>query len=152
MNLTKSINQLLNDYCKLRDRQYAVYDKCAKINGLTINELFVLDILWFSNNGETQKTISERMSVNKQTINSIINKLEKQKFVKFIEVEKDKRNKLVCLTDSGKEYAKDIIPPAAKADNLAMAELGLTKAQELVKLTTELTENMEKHFKSIKEK
>ncbi len=152
MNLTKSINQLLNDYCKLRDRQYAVYDKCAKINGLTINELFVLDILWFSNNGETQKTISERMSVNKQTINSIINKLEKQKFVKFIEVEKDKRNKLVCLTDSGKEYAKDIIPPAAKADNLAMAELGLTKAQELVKLTTEFTENMEKYFKSIKEK
>lgn len=151
MVIDNEINKLLNDYCKLRDRQYAVYDKCAKKNGLTMNELFVLDILWFADEGETQKTISERMSVNKQTISSIISKFEKQGYIQLIEVKEDRRNKRVCLTNSGKDYAKNIIPPAAEADNCAMAELGLKKTQELVKLTKQFTENMEKQFDKIKE-
>ncbi len=61
-----TINQLVNEYCQLRDRQYAVYTNCAKQYGLTTNELFVLDILWFSNNGCTQKEICDRLSANKQ--------------------------------------------------------------------------------------
>lgn len=149
MTIDNEINKLLNDYCKLRDRQYAVYNRCAKKNGLTLNELFVLDILWFAEDGETQKAMSERLSTNKQTISSIINKFEKLGYVNFIEVKEDRRNKKVCLTKKGRDYSKDIIPPAAKADNLAMGKLGLKKTQELVKLTTEFTENMEKEFKKI---
>lgn len=148
----EKINKLLNEYCKLRDRQYAVYDKYAKNNGLTMYELFVLDILWFAKNGETQKNMSERMSVNKQTISSIIGKFENLGYVKFVEVEQDRRNKKVHLTESGKAYAQNIIPPAAIADNLAMEKLGLCNAQKLIELTTQFTENMERFFEEIKEK
>ena len=71
----KEINDFVNSYCRLRDRQTAVYHRCAKMHGLTVNELFVLDILWFAPNGCTQKEISDRLSSNKQTINAIINVL-----------------------------------------------------------------------------
>ena len=91
MIVSKEINDLVNQYCRLRDRQYAVYHKCAKQNGLSTNELFVLDILWFAKNGITQKEISERLSANKQTIASIVNKFNNKGYIKHSNVLKDKR-------------------------------------------------------------
>lgn len=147
----KEINKYVNEYCRLRDRQLAVYDGCAKLHGLTVSELFVLDILWFAEGGCTQKDICERMSANKQTINSIIIRFDKKGFISYAEVKEDRRNKRILLTEKGKSYAKDIIPPAAAAENLAMADMPLDKIAELVKLTTVFTENMERRFAEIKE-
>ena len=151
MIVGKEINDFVNAYCRLRDRQTATYDRCAKMHGLTVNELFVLDILWFAQNGCTQSEISDRMSVNKQTINAIITRFDKQGFISYAEVKEDRRNKRIFLTDSGKEYTKNIIPPAADAENLAMADMPIEKVAELVKLTTIFTENMERRFADIKE-
>ncbi len=61
----------------------------------------------------------------------------------------DRRNKRIRFTGAGREYAGKIIPPAAEAENLAMAELGFENLHELVDLTTRLTENMEKQFDQI---
>lgn len=147
----KEINDYVNAYCKLRDRQTAVYYRCAKKHGLTVNELFVLDILWFADGGCTQKEICERLSANKQTVNAIITRFDKQGFIKYTEVKEDRRNKRIALTEIGKAYAQGIIPPAADAENLAMADMPIDKVAELVKLTTTFTENMERHFAEIKE-
>lgn len=149
MTVSKEINELVNAYCRLRDRQHAVYSKCAKRHGLTANELFVLDILWFAPNGCTQTEICGRLSSNKQTIAAIITKFWKKGYITYEEVAEDRRNKRIRFTDSGKEYAAAVIPPAAEAENFAMAELGLENLTELVSLTTKLTENMEKHFSRI---
>ncbi len=152
MVVSKEINDLVNQYCRLRDRQYAVYHKCAKQNGLSTNELFVLDILWFAKNGITQKEICERMSANKQTIASIVNKFNNKGYVEFIEVKEDRRNKPIKLTESGLKYVKQVIPPAADAENLAMVNLGIENIKQLVKLTTALAENMEDEFNKISNK
>lgn len=149
MVVSKEINDLVNEYCRLRDRQYAVYHKCAKQNGLSTNELFVLDILWFAENGITQKEICERLSANKQTIASIINKFYDKGYVEYFEVKEDRRNKLIKFTENGLKYAKQIIPPAAGAENLAMANLGIENIKQLVKLTIKFTENMEIEFSKI---
>lgn len=149
MAVSKQINELVNVYCRLRDRQHAVYSKCAKRHDLTTNELFVLDILWFAPEGCTQTDICERLSSNKQTIAAIITRFWKKGYIVYEEVMEDRRNKCIRLTDAGREYAGAIIPPAADAENLAMAELGLENLIELVNLTTRLTESMEKQFSSI---
>ena len=151
MKVSKEINKLVNDYCALRDRQHAVYSKCAKLHGLTTNELFVLEILWFAPEGCTQTEICERLSSNKQTIAAIITRFWKKGYIVYEEVMEDRRNKRIRLTEAGKAYAGAIIPPAAEAENLAMAELGLKNLTELVNLTTRLTESMEKQFSLIKE-
>ena len=151
MKVSKEINELVNAYCRLRDRQRAVYDRCAKQHGLTANELFVLDILWFAPEGCTQTEICERLSSNKQTIAAIVTRFWKKGYLTLEEVTEDRRNKRIRFTESGKAYARAIIPPAADAENLAMAELGIENLTELVDLTTSLTESMEKHFSDIKE-
>lgn len=145
----KEINNFVNAYCRLRDRQYAVYAGCAKLHGLTTNELFVLDILWFAPEGCTQKEMSDRMSANKQTINAIITRFDKQGYISYKQVKEDRRNKRIFLTESGKAYAEAIIPPAADAENLAMADIPIEKVAELLNLTTAFTENMERRFAGI---
>lgn len=149
MIVSKEINELVNAYCRLRDRQRAIYDKCAKRHDLTINELFVLDILWFAPEGCTQTEICERLSSNKQTIAALITRFWKKGYITYEEVAEDRRNKRIRFTRTGRAYAETIIPPAADAENLAMAELGAEKLTELVDLTTRLTESMEKQFSRI---
>ena len=148
----KEINDLVNAYCRLRDRQVAVYARCAKMHGLTVNELFVLDILWCAPEECTQKAMSDRLSVNKQTINAIVTRLDKQGYISYVLVKEDRRNKRIVLTESGRTYAKNIILPAADAENLAMADMPIVKIKELVELTTVITENMERRFADIEEK
>ena len=147
----KEINEYVNAYCELRDRQTAVYDRCAKMHGLTVNELFVLDILWFAPNGRTQKEISDRLAVNKQTVNAIVGRFERQGLIGYAEVKDDRRNNLIVLTESGKKRAEDIIQPAADAENLAMADMPIGEVAELVRLTVKFTENMERRFADIGE-
>lgn len=149
MVVSQEINTLVNAYCRLRDRQYAVYSRCAKRHGLTANELFVLDILWFAPEGCTQTEICERLSANKQTIAAVIDRFRKKGLLWCEEVAEDRRNKRIRFTEAGRQYAGAIIPPAADAENLAMAELGLEKLTELVNLTARLTENMEKQFAAL---
>ena len=149
MVVSQEINTLVNAYCRLRDRQYAVYSRCAKRHGLTTNELFVLDILWFAPEGCTQTEICERLSANKQTIAAVIDRFRKKGLLWCEEVAEDRRNKRIRFTEAGRQYAGAIIPPAADAENLAMAELGIEKLTELVNLTARLTENMEKQFAAL---
>ena len=98
------INRLVNIYCRLRDRQRAVYDRCAKRHGLTVKE-----------------------------------------------VEKDRRCKRIRFTQKGLQYAGEVIPAAARAENIAMAKLNVTTAAELVRLTEIFTKNMEIAFAETEE-
>ena len=44
----EKVREQVNKYCRLRDVQYAAYTQCARKHNLTTNELFVLDLIWFS--------------------------------------------------------------------------------------------------------
>lgn len=143
----KELDALVNAYCRLRDRQTAVYAGCAKKHGLTVNELFVLDILWFaSGKGCTQREICDRLSANKQTVAAIAGRFLKKGYIVFEEVAEDRRNKRIRFTQKGKDYAESVISPAADAENRAMSGLGLAHAAELVRLTEVFTGFMEKEF------
>lgn len=148
----EKLNAYVNDYCKLRDVQFAAYEFYARKHGLTAKELFVLDIIWFEEDGCLQSEICERLSATKQTISAIIKKFWKQGYLSLTESETDRRNKIVRFTDRGKEYAKMIIPPAAQAENEAMAELDDNDIIELVRITTLFSCYMKTKFSDIGEK
>lgn len=147
----EEVREFVNRYCKLRDVQFAAYELYARKHGLTAKELFVLDLIWFAPEGCLQSEICERLSATKQTISAIIKKFLKQGYVKLTESETDRRNKIIRLTSEGKKYVKKIIPPAAKAEIDAMAELSGEDIAELVRLTVLFSNYMKKHFDNIKE-
>lgn len=145
----KNIRDYVNQYCKLRDVQYAAYTQYARRYNLTTNELFVLDIIWFADDGCLQSEICERMSATRQTISAIIKKFLKLGYVSLSECKNDQRNKIIRFTQAGSEYTKKIIPPAAAAEIDAMAELADGDIVELVRITTLFSNLMKKKFNEI---
>ena len=150
MNREK-VRMFVNQYCLLRDVQFAAYELYARKYGLTAKELFVLDIIWFSEDGCLQSEISERLSATKQTVSAIVKKFWKLGYLSLTESEADRRNKIVRFTEAGMEYTQKIIPPAASAEIDAMAELNGEDIAELVRLTTLFSEQMKAKFQVIRE-
>ena len=141
----------MNQYCHLRDVQYAAYTQYARKHNLTTNELFVLDIIWFASEGCSSSYICERMSATKQTISAIVKKFLKLGFVSLTECENDRRNKIIRFTEVGYHYTERIIPSAAKAEIDAMEELEEKEdITELVRLTTLFSDIMKKKFDELK--
>ena len=145
----ESVNIHVNNYCRLRDKQYAVYTGYAREHGLTTKELFILDIIYFAQSGCTQAGICERLSATKQTVSAAIKKFWKLGYLSFEESKTDRRIRLIRFTAAGKEYVERIIPPAAQAENDAMAELSGEQQAELVRLTDLFSEQMHLKFQSI---
>lgn len=92
------------------------------------------------------RRFGERLSATRQTISAIVKKFWKLGYLSLTEAEHDRRNKIIRLTEAGVEYAGKIIPPAAKAENDAMAELADEDIVELVRLTTLFSNYMKKKF------
>ena len=147
----EEVRAFVNQYCLLRDVQFAAYELYARKYSLTAKELFVLDIMWFAPDGCLQSEICERLSATKQTVSAIIKKFWKLGYLSLTESEIDRRNKIVRFTEAGVAYAKKIIPPAANAEIDAMAELSGKDIAELVRLTTLFSEQMKAKFQAIKE-
>ena len=147
----EEVRTFVNEYCKLRDVQFAAYEVYARKHHLSAKELFVLDLIWFSENGCFQSEICDRLSATKQTISAIVRKFQKLGYVSLETSETDRRNKLIRLTDTGREYARRIIQPAADAEIDAMAELCREDILELVRLTTLFSTSMSRRFAQIHE-
>ena len=146
----EEVRTYVNKYCKLRDVQFAAYEMYARKHNLTARELFVLDIIWFApNKCCLQSEICERLSATKQTISAIIKKFMKSGYVSLEVSPDDRRNKIVRFTNSGMDYVKNIIPPAANAEINAMAELSANDIKELVRLTTVFLNYMKNKFDNI---
>ena len=149
----EEVRAFVNQYCHLRDVQHAAYELYARKYNLTSKELFVLDIIWFAPDGCLQSEICDRLSATKQTVSAIIKKFWKMGYLSLTESKTDRRNKIIRFTDKGIEYTKKIIPPAAHAEIDAMAEFGLQGGDvaEFVRLTTQFSNYMKKHFDAITE-
>ncbi len=147
----EKVRSYVNQYCELRDIQYAAYEMYARKHGLTAKELFVLDIIWFSPDGCLQSAICQRLSATKQTVSAIVKKFLKKGYLTLTESETDRRNKIVRFTNAGVEYTKKIIPPAAHAEIDAMGELPEKEIAELVRLTTLFSDHMKEKFERIRE-
>lgn len=147
----EQVRRYVNQYCRLRDVQYAAYELYARKHHLTAKELFVLDMIWFAAEGCLQTDICQRLSATKQTISAIVKKFQKRGYISLTESEADRRNKIIHFTSAGIEYAKKIIPPAANAEIDAMGELSEKDIAELVRLTTLFSDYMRQKFDNIEE-
>lgn len=147
----QKVRDYVNQYCELRDIQFAAYEMYARKHGLTAKELFVLDIIWFAPDGCLQSEICDRLSSTKQTVSAIIKKFMRKGYVSLTESETDRRNKIICFTEEGIEYVKKIIPPAAEAEIDAMSELPGEDIAELVRLTVQFSRCMKEKFENIQE-
>jgi DNA-binding MarR family transcriptional regulator len=140
--MTKSDKRNAYLYCKFRDEQYALYDEYAKKNGLLMKTLLVLNVLYYAEEGMTQKEISDRTFQSKQTVNLIIKNLQSDHYVTVEENPQNKRNKFVRLTMEGRTYAKDPVVHITWAEDTAMSMFTPEEQEQLVSLSRRFTKNL----------
>lgn len=129
-------------YCKFRDEQYALYDDYAKKNGILMKTLLVLNALYYSKDGMTQKEICQRTFNSKQTVNLIIKNLLQEGYIIIEEDPEDKRNKFVRMTDEGRAYAKIPVVHITWAEDTAMSMFTAEEQEQLINLSRKFTKNL----------
>lgn len=110
-------------YVALFDEQMSLYEDYARKNGLNGKSLQMLLWLYYSQNGVTQKFLTNRTYSTKQVVNAVIKNWINSGFVTCVSSRLDKREKLMVLTDKGKSYATPILKPLQNAEELAMAQM-----------------------------
>lgn len=131
-------------YCKFRDEQFALYDEYAKRNGMLMKTLLVVNILFYANEGLTQKDICSRTFQSKQTVNLIIQNLLKEAYVTVEERKENKREKLVKMTDAGRAYCEKVVRHITWAEDTAMSMFTPEEQKQLIDLSRTFTKNLTK--------
>ena len=121
----------LNKYYAIWQEYNFVYEEWAKAHGLSVNSLLVLCAIHDGGDDCTQKKISQRWLIPKQTINMVFKDFERRGFVKLFPLPEDKRNKVIRFTRAGKEYADTIIFELRKAELLAAENVGMERMKQL---------------------
>lgn len=108
-----------------------LYVKWAEENKVNYYELLILYALE-TYEVMTQKAMGDLYGLPKQTVNNVIRELKKEGRVILKPGEKDKREKQVSLTDSGGEYAKNLLSPLYRIEERVCDKIG---RERLVQMT-----------------
>ena len=129
-------------YCKFRDQQFALYDEYAKRHGMLMKMLLVLNALFYAKEGMTQAEICKRTFQSKQTVNSIIKNLWKDRYVTITEIPEDRRNKMVEMTEAGRAYCEKVVRHITWAEDTAMSMFTPEEQRLLIDLSRTFTKNL----------
>ncbi len=121
----------LNRYYSVWQEYNYVYEEWAKSHGMSVNSLLVLSAIHQGGNDCTQRKISQRWMIPKQTINMILKEFERKGLVELLPMQEDKRNKLIQFTPAGDEYADGIISKLRKAELYVIEEMGIERIKLL---------------------
>lgn len=141
VSIAKSIKE---DIKKGYDLWFAfnnIYDRWAKAHGLTVSMLFVFYMIHENEGICTQQFISERLLLPKQTINSILQTIQKYGYIQMALDENDKRNKLISLTPYGKEYTKKLLGELYSFEERAFISMGDQQRANLLEGAETLVKN-----------
>lgn len=115
----KNANEYLRTYFELN----AQYEAYAKSLGVSYSTLLALRII-LEHDGEcTQRTICEYTFFPKQTVNAIVTGLLRHGAIKLVELDSDRRQKVIHFTDEGRAFAFDVIQRIKNAESKAMESL-----------------------------
>ena len=123
-----------------------VYENLAKKYGLNYNSLMVLYTL-YEIDVCTQKTVSQRYLIPKQTVHSILKEFEKKGYIYFEPYPGSKREKIIKLTHEGHIFADTIIEKVNYIEEKTMENIGSKTCCALVESTMTHCEEFERIFK-----
>lgn len=121
------------------DGLYEEYGRSCRVGSPNL-----LWILYALNDGarHSQKQISEDWAIPRSTANTIIKDLESKRYVVLSQIKGERRELLVSLTPSGKEYADGILSDLYKREKEIYTEIEAPEA--LLELLQNLVASMQK--------
>ena len=128
INLPSSFNQFYNEL----DEIYHLY---AKNHNLSDTALWLLYALHENDVAYTQRQLCTAWHCPPQTLNSALKNLKKQGCIVLKSSQENHKNKLIVLTEKGKEKKKKIISPLILAEQRTFQQLTENEREALLSLT-----------------
>ena len=110
------------------------YSSFAKKMGVDVSELYVVDALWDYEQGLTQKAICELCDMGKQTVSAICKRLSSRGFVASHPSETDKRERIMALTDEGRNWWRPTLERVREIEAKAAAAISAEDAEMFVRV------------------
>ena len=106
-----------------------------KLTRMSRGEIFVLKVLLFSNGISNPTKISQIMNSTKGRISAILKSLEKKGYIEREIDKENRRNIIVTLTDSGREYITKELQECYRSISHVFEELGEKDSKKFIELT-----------------
>nr|WP_288827529.1 MarR family winged helix-turn-helix transcriptional regulator [uncultured Clostridium sp.] len=110
----------------------AIYEKLAKMHGITASSLFVLYMIKEYPDQCTQRLICEKLCFPKQTVNTILDLFEKKGYIFKKVSSQDKRNKNIFFTQAGKNYSESILSDMLYLEESAFSNMPLEESRAML--------------------
>lgn len=111
----------------------AVYGMLAKSCGLSGTEYWALILI--HEGVETQREISEKLSLSRQTLNSAFKLLIRKGLVRLEHFERDQRSKRAVLTEEGNRFVDTTIARTRRLEEQAWQTMTEEEQAALIRLT-----------------
>ncbi len=132
-----------NQLYKAMDEIYHLY---AKRQGISDTTLWLMYSLYESDGIYTQKELCSAWHYPPQTINSSLKNLEKQGLIVLNAIPGNHKNKLVVLTEKGKQMTQRIIFPLISAEQRTFQGFEKKERESLLSLTDKYVELLQKEI------
>ena len=142
----ENISQYLKVYYESWFRINNAYNIWAQKRGVNYNTLFVLYEVYNNSINCTQRSICENLVLPKQTVSTILDRLEKEEYVYREINERDRRNKIVILTIKGEKFASELLAELEKAEVEAYNNLSKEERYAVTKGLYVFAKAIEKSF------
>lgn len=130
--MADTLENQINEFCNTLNSINRVYEDFSKSVNIPYTTLEILDVIIKKENC-TQKAICEHTFLPKQTVNNVITSFYRNGIVELKELQWDRRNKTVHLTEKGKEFADNLMPKVRNAEYKAMKNLSAEQRDNLLK-------------------
>ena len=94
-----------------------VYRDAVKHLDISESEFWVWYTLVAMDGDHTQQDICAMWSLPKQTVNTIISQLKRKRYAYLEAVPGRRRNKIIYLTEAGKQFGEELVRPISSAEN-----------------------------------
>jgi DNA-binding MarR family transcriptional regulator len=108
---------------------------------VTAEQWTILASLW-QHNGQTQQSLADLSNKNKASITHLIDNLEKRKLVERKADTEDRRNKMVFLTQEGKELQEELNKIVKKTTKEATEGIDKKELKSAKKVLRMMVENL----------
>ena len=133
-------------YAHLRDHQFSLYEDYARKQGLNGKSLLILLWIYRHPQGISQQTITRYTYSTKQVVNAVIKNFSEKGYIGSIAHPKDRRKKLIMLTERGRQFAASVIDPMDEAEKKAFSQLAIKQQQMLIETTHLFTDVLTQEF------
>ena len=123
----------------------ALYTRWASLHHIGYPELMVLYVLdW--RGAQPQKDISHSVGMTKQTVNTVITKLKQQGYVRLETAQTDRREKMACLTETGRSYADEILGSLREIEDRIYGKIEQERLLQMLETSEEINRLMEQEI------